>query len=654
MFNYKRLSVFLILFYITGCGGGSNEETKVEVESPPEVFNISIKSNFYELIRLGGPATIEVYAQFDDNSEKKLSSEVSFSLSAPELGVITIENDTILFTPESLGSTTIIANYIGFSAQITLKVIDDMIQLSEETLIIPLGSQFPILKNAIHYTSSKPNEPNYDIFEVVSYQSHNTNIADFSPKIDNIIINPSRNLAYGHINTLVPGKVDLSFSYLNVTKNIEVEVAPYKLITTVKTEEEKVDGLIDYLNFDTAIDENSDSFFLTGSMQFSQSLKLSHYSKAQEKWMPDLDISIPQTETIASRAKLIVGEERIIITWPSKEIGYLAIIDKNTKNYDIVEISGSSSIDSIAIDSNNRIMACWGVNNQTSCKIENNGTGWSETQLLPFQMNHLPFFQQQIPLTENNEFFVVTLESTNEMSTVIKGKRLKITDSRIETISDNVVFESNELKEIDQICPHMETSNIGEMACYFIENINTQHQSLYTIDYSILNGWRIEKHFEEEAAHNLTIIRDTARVGINDNGGMLLMWADTTQGEMVTKEYTPNSGWSEKISIKAVGAATPFIEHAPQYTQDGWKTFLSYANAIVTKSEGNWLLSSKLGYTPHDNPFNIVLTIGNPYDDKIAIDFNGNIAMSWRGVWGYHDLSGSLYSNNLFFASPIL
>jgi hypothetical protein len=45
-------------------------------------------------------------------------------------------------------------------------------------------------------------------------------------------------------------------------------------------------------------------------------------------------------------------------------------------------------------------------------------------------------------------------------------------------------------------------------------------------------------------------------------------------------------------------------------------------------------------------------SIGTSYDDKVEIAVNGSIAISWYGAWAYFDLTGNMYSNDLFFALP--
>lgn len=623
-------------------------------------------ASFYELIvrntdifdedPIGGPVIIDVYAHFDDDTKKKLLNEVSLSSSNPSIGTIAIRDGTILFTPNnSLGSTTITANYKEASTQIMLEVIKDEIQFSPDALVLPIGIQFPILKSAIHYTFSKVNEPNYDIFEVVGYKSHDTAIADFLPKNDNIIFNSDRNSMYGHIHTFAPGKVDLSFSHMNTEKTIEIQVAPYRLLTTDKTEIEKTNNnFLVYRALDAAIDEKSDSFFLTGSTQKHMSLKLSHYSKEQGDWLPDLDISIPQPIVSNSNANFIVGEERVAIAWESLEASYLAIIDKYSKDYRVVEFPGTTAIKRLGIDDNNRIIACWADGDMANCKIENNGAGWSENQSLPLPIEG---GYKKLQLTGENEFYSIALESSDVVSTIIRANKFKIIADKIEILSSNVIFESNELNQIDDICSQMAISNSGGLVCYFVEETTFHYHSLYTVSYSNVYGWDVLKHMEESPSHSFLSATRHARVGINDNGGIMLMWPDSTQGEVVTKEYEPGLGWAEKVTYKKrIGSATPFLTHAPKYTDEGWKTFLSYADAIVVKSEGAWQESTVVGYRPHDNPFSKREYLGAPhsYGDVVAIDQNGGVAIAWVSAWGARMLDGIVVNNSLYFASPSL
>lgn len=649
---FVRISnAILFTYLISACGGGGGSSNPPPPPPPPPPVTLSslaIQMPMTEMLTEGDPVLVEVFANYSDNSQSKLISNVTFSLSDSDAGeVIRNNNNYYLDTYAKSSQFTLTATYNNVSGSIQIDSYLAAFNYGIDSEVLPLDASIPVLSGAFLLE----NGVNYDAFEAANYLSLNQELARFMPKTDSVLLNSSRNTSYGHLKTLQPGTVTLQFSLLNSTKESEVTIGSHRLLTTDETEQARYpNGAVFFNIFDVATDQNDDSYFLTGALQLYKYFIFSRYSKSEQRWYEDLVIDLPQVEVDCCRATLVAGGERLAFSWATKEIGYVGIIDKVTNTYQLHTVEGATHIDGIAIDSNDNVLACWNAGSNTQCRIERNGTGWSDIYTLPVNIKSGLINVYEMHLSDNNVFYVPSYEQNLDGSFTITGNTFQVTSGAISQLSSEVITTPYAFNDLQSFCIFKDVSAAGNFVCHFYDVTNTAlNADLYVLSYTATNGWSVE-HMRSNTNANYRYVK----TGINDNGNIMLMIADSKALVMRTFEYIPASGWENEIIFDSGNRATPYIEHAPVYTQNGWKTFLNYSRSIVTKVGDSWIKTGVAGFGNNEDYWDSTKAYGPSYSDHVSFNSAGEMAIMWSNSWSYIDyVNGGFKNNAMFMALPI-
>lgn len=617
----------------SGSGGSTSPASNGGLNQPVTLQNIGLSLSKTEAFNEDDPVDLEVSASYSDGSVLDITSLATITLDPPNIGSVNTR-DPIQFSSPEIGTFLITASYGGLEDTQEISISDyvSSFELFTEASLLPVNLSIPILKSA--WLRMSGDTQDISALEILTFESLDETIAKFEPKSDDLVFNPYRNPEIGHLHTKQPGTTTLTYSH-NLTNEViyhDIEVLPYRLLTTKQTIARS--ELLSWYNvYDVLIGDDGDTFFLSGNLQVFGYIIISQFSSATQSWLPDRKIQItpPNTqESFSGGAVELAASENFIITgWISNQKGvFIAIYDRNLDTVRVEKLDDFYSQQklNVAIDSQERIVACW----DKRCRTKPLGGTWTPIQNITSSFPSLKF-------SDNDETFLVYRVG----ETQLLGQKFTSTDNGL--VADSPVDLSSGINAgpIKGSCTNYSVSPAGNFFCgfEFFSNTAPSDRRLYSISYHTDLGWQISYQLSLSDLGILFIWRGA----IADNGNILLVYGKNGAREIYDKYYVHGTGWQERVRIGDTDY-TPHFDVNPQPVGDDWKIYIQNFDSIMTRSGNTWTSSPFFHAFGHWAWHNS--------SEKVDFSADGDYAMGWNEVWAYYNSQSGYTDNTLYFLLP--
>jgi len=626
---------FTFILAITSCGGGGGSSSpSVNSNQPqaPILQSINLTLSKTDAFNESDPVYLAVAASYSDGSVADVTQNAAFTLDPPNIGSVSPQAPVQFSSPE-IGTFQITASYDGYEHSQALNIRDYVADFLIQPVasLLPIDTSIPILESAWLIMSG--NSPNQSVLETATFASLDESIAEFVPKTDSITFNPHRNPAIGHVRTKNTGPTTLTYSH-RLTGDIiyhDVEVLPYKLLTTQQ------DEFFTFNVKDIHIDDNGDTFFLSGSLQLIGNLTISQHSSTNQAWLPDIKIQITPPNTLQSFhggvVELAVSDNFIVTGWVIDPDGvYIAIYDRTSNATSIEKLDDFVSQErlNVAIDSQERIIACW----DARCRVKPLGGIWSPIQNVPGIFPSLDF-------SDSDDIFLVYRIGSSPGATQLMGQKFTSSDTGLVADTPSNLTPLLDVDPYYGTCQKYSVSKSGHFVCglYYYKNVNGFDTRLYSVAFHTDSGWRIDRHF-----NTFNSFPWNAWTGaIADTGDMLFVGGHQQQGTIVDRHYEHGVGWKPENLI-ADSLLTPSFNDKPHHIGSGWRMYMNYLFSVMTYANGSWT----------STPFFKAYRHWGISNSSEIIDFSsdGSYAMAWNEQWAYYNAQGGYTNNSLYFLLP--
>ncbi len=641
----RRFITFAVSTTLTlllcACGGGgssSGSGNKEETESPPTAQKVSISLSTTELLYYGEKQAISLSLIYSDGSSEDITSSAEWAVDPTTVAKIEATDGTTYVHPLETGSATITASHQGLkdSIDITVSPYIHSIETVQRAITFPKNTAMPFLK---HAHARVQGAPDFSILDDIIYTSSDPDIADFSGTLYSVIVHPDRSPLTGHLTPRSVGNTEVTLNYEGVDLGTrEVTVGDYYLIGS---DAQRLNNAPWFTTFGLPSNEKGDIALLTGSSSGQFTVDLQVFNTATNSLEEKFNVFQNfELKSHNSALRSAFSDNTVTLFWITPTAAMSANINIQTRQASFVTLSESTEDafyepNYLFKSESGSLMVCW-LNTSvllTQCKIRTPDGIWSQ------ELIELPRDIRSLNANHKGYAALAKIIDREDGQKILQTHRFNFDEQPIEIVVEEIpapldaggarrpaISATGSLAIPITYAPRRDEFDFNESGLQVATRTQTDGWSLQEIyAYGVMRvGTEIELSWSGERA--------------------LMLVADSLGAGSATWLYS-NMSWSEQESLKAIGFATPTLDHPPLPSNGSWVMHVPALDNFYL-----FCFDEASGWSPLDT-FGPMAQWGD-MGGSFSLRPSNQLALVWKERAAFGTEDGGYKNNSLTFFHP--